>query len=44
MGDTWPDAKLSECYLYLWKNKQLSIPSEWKEAMKLFTAELKSVP
>ena len=44
MGDTWSDAKLADCYVYLWKSKKLSIPKEWKDTMKQFTEELKMVP
>lgn len=44
MGDTWSDAKLTDCYLYLWKSKKLSIPKEWKDTMEQFTEELKMVP
>ncbi len=44
LGDTWPDAKLADCYMYLWKSKKLSVPKEWKDTMKMFTEELKSAP
>ena len=44
MGDVWSDAKLADCYFYLYKNKELSIPREWAETMRQFTNELKQVP
>ena len=43
MGDTWPDAQLATVYLYLWKNKRVNIPPEWREAMQKFTQELRAV-
>lgn len=43
IGDTWPDAMLSECYFYLYKNKSLRVPDEWASTMRLFTEELKLV-
>ena len=44
MGDTWPDAKLADCFFYLWTCKRVAIPQEWRETMKLFAKELKAVP
>jgi len=44
LGDTWPDAKLVDCYLYLYKNKKLALPEEWRPIMKDFTKQLKAVP
>ena len=44
MGDTWPDAKLADCFFYLWTCKRVAVPQEWKETMKLFAKELKAVP
>lgn len=44
MGDVWSDAKLADCYFYLYKNKELSIPPDWVETMRKFTNELKQVP
>ena len=44
MGDVWSDAKLADCYFYLYKNKELSIPPDWVEIMRKFTNELKQVP
>lgn len=44
MEDTWPDAKLCDCYMYLWKSKKLSVPTEWKDTMEMFTEELKLAP
>lgn len=42
MRDTWPDAKLRECYMYLWTNKKLSVPPAWEATMRAFTAELEA--
>lgn len=44
LNDTWGDAKLIECYFYLWTNKRLAVPKEWWETMARFTADLKKVP
>lgn len=43
LGDTWPDANLASVFFYLYKNKKVEIPNEWKETMSSFYAELKSV-
>ncbi len=40
LNDTWPDASLRDVYLYLWKNKKLTVPPLWRETMRAFTAEL----
>ena len=42
MKDTWPDAKLRECYMYLWYNKNLCVPPAWKSTMGDFTTALQS--
>ena len=42
IGDTWADARLSEVYLYLWKNKELVVPVKWQDTMRRFTAELRA--
>lgn len=42
MKDTWPDAKLRECYMYLWYNKNLCVPPAWKSTMRDFTTALQS--
>ena len=44
MGDTWPDAGLKECYLYLWKYKKVAIPDEWVPTMLQFTKDLRAAP
>ena len=44
MGDTWPDAKLADCFFYLWTCKRVAVPQEWKETMERFAKELKAVP
>ena len=43
MKDIWSDAKLRECYMYLWGNKNLLVPREWRDTMRAFTDELKGV-
>ena len=42
LGDTWPDANLASVFFYLYKNKKMEVPSEWKETMSSFYSELKS--
>lgn len=44
LNDVWSDAKLIDCYLYLWGNKNLHIPAEWLESMKSFTSDLRKAP
>ena len=44
MGDVWEDAKLRECFQYLYSNKNLSIPPRWSDTMRRFNKELKSAP
>ena len=42
LGDTWPDANLASVFFYLYKNKKMEVPSEWKDTMSSFYSELKS--
>lgn len=42
-GDVWPDAGAVDCFMYLWHNKNLRVPPEWKSSMMAFAKELKSV-
>ena len=44
IGDTWPDAGLKECYLYLWAYKKVTIPDEWASTMIQFTKDLRAAP
>lgn len=44
MGDTWSDAGLKECFMYLWYSKHLRVPSQWLATMKRFALELKDAP
>lgn len=44
LGDPWGDAQLIDVYMYLVKNKKLSIPNVWRETIQQFTEELKNVP
>lgn len=44
IGDVWEDAKLRDCFEYLYTNKNLSIPSPWRDTMRRFSKELKSAP
>ena len=43
MKDTWPDAKLRECFMYLYSNKKMTVPTSWRNTMRAFAAELQAV-
>lgn len=42
LGDTWDDASLGEVYLYLFKNKRLEVPPEWRWTLLEFTKQLQA--
>lgn len=43
MGDVWWDADLPATFFYLYQNKHMEMPSEWKPVMHQFAEELSNV-